>query len=60
MPFIQVNVPTGGTDAAKKAELIENVTDTVTSTMGVPAEVVHVHINEVAEGGYATAGKVIA
>lgn len=60
MPFIQVNVPTGATDEAKKADVVANVTSAITETMGVPVEAVHVHINEVAQGGYATDGQILA
>ncbi|OYU14993.1 MAG: tautomerase enzyme [Alphaproteobacteria bacterium PA4] len=61
MPLIQISVPEGSLDAARKAEMIRLVTDAAVTAEGIPAARAYtwVHINEVPDGGWGMAGNAI-
>jgi 4-oxalocrotonate tautomerase len=61
MPLIQISVPAGSLDNAKKAEMIRRVTDASVEAEGIPAARAYtwVHINEVPDGGWGMAGNAV-
>jgi 4-oxalocrotonate tautomerase len=58
MPLVQINVPEGSLDAARKAEMIAKVTDAVIEVEGSEAvrPYTWVHVNEVPDGGWGMGG----
>lgn len=61
MPLIQISVPEGSLDAAKKADMIRRITDASVEAEGIPAARAYtwVHINEVPDGGWGMAGNAV-
>ena len=61
MPLIQISIPEGSLDAARKAEMIRLVTDAAVEAEGIPAVRAYtwVHINEVPDGGWGMAGRAL-
>lgn len=61
MPLIQVSVPAGSLDAAKKAKMIELITEASVTAEGIPAarQFTWVQINEVPDGGWGMGGQAI-
>jgi 4-oxalocrotonate tautomerase len=59
MPVVTVQVPAGSLTAAKKALMIEKVTDAVVEAEGLPAirKGTYVLISEVPDGGWGMGGK---
>ncbi|WP_020651456.1 tautomerase family protein [Massilia niastensis] len=61
MPLVQISIPAGSLDDAKKADMIKRVTDAVVEAEGFPAvrAFTWVHINEVPDGGWGMGGQVV-
>jgi len=61
MPLIQVSVPAGSLDNAKKAEMIKRITDASVEVEGIPAARAYtwVQINEVPDGGWGMGGNAV-
>lgn len=61
MPMIQITIPAGSLDAAKKAEMIRLVTDAAVTAEGIPAvrAQTFVQIHEVPDGGWGIAGRAV-
>ena len=55
MPFVHIEVVAGRTEAQLKA-MIEDVTEAVVKNINVPAEHVHVILNEMQPNRYAQGG----
>ena len=60
MPLIQISVPAGSLSPEQKVELVARMTDVAVDVEGIPAvrQGTWVHINEVPDSGWGTAGKV--
>jgi 4-oxalocrotonate tautomerase len=59
VPLVQISVPQGVLTQEQKQELVSRITDVVVDVEGIPQlrPIVHVLINEVADGGWGTGGK---
>lgn len=60
MPLVQISVPQGALSQEQKRELVSRITDVVVDVEGIPQlrPTIHVLVNEVADGGWGTGGKV--
>lgn len=58
MPFVHVELVEGRT-AEQKAGLVKDITEAVVKNAGVPADRVHVIIEEMKKGNYAVDGKLL-
>lgn len=61
MPVVTIQVPAGSLDAAKKASMIEKVTNAVVEAEGIPAvkPYTYVLIEEVPDGGWGMGGRAL-